>query len=115
MATLWERNYVVYGIRKLGTTARRAGHDIGRDQTGGLMRAGIEGATRTNRVKTTLSDPMFARHPDLVKRESTVTAPSRLWATDLTFVPSRAGGDSELLIYVVRNASMSEVVVSLRA
>ncbi|WP_235201320.1 IS3 family transposase [Microbacterium sp. CH12i] len=92
LVTPWKANYCVYGVRKLWKTARRAGIDIGRDQTGRLMRAaGIEGATRTKRVKTTRSDPTSARHPDLVKREFTATAPNRLWVTDLTFVPTWAG------------------------
>ena len=92
LMTLWNANYCVYGVRKLWKTARRAGIDIGRDQTGRLMRAaGIEGATRTKRVKTTRPDPMSTRHPDLVKREFTATAPNRLWVTDLTFVPTWAG------------------------
>ncbi len=39
LVTLWETNYSVYGVRKLWKAARRAGHDIGRDQTGRLMRA----------------------------------------------------------------------------
>jgi len=34
---------------------------------------------------------MAARHPDLVNREFTATAPNRLWVTDLTFVPTWAG------------------------
>ena len=50
--------------------------------------AGIEGATRSKRVKTTRADPAAARHPDLVQREFTATAPNRLWVTDLTFVPT---------------------------
>ena len=92
LVMLWNANYCVYGVRKLWKSARRAGIDIGRDQTGRLMRAaGIEGATRTKRVKTTRPDPMSARHPDLVKREFTATAPNRLWVTDLTFVPTWAG------------------------
>jgi hypothetical protein len=92
LVTLSEANYAVYGVRKLWKAARRAGHDIGRDQTGRLMRAaGIEGATRSKRVKTTRPDPLSARHPDLVKREFTATAPNRLWVTDLTFAPTWAG------------------------
>lgn len=92
LVTLWEDNYRVYGVRKLWKTARRAGIEIGRDQTGRLMRAaGIEGATRSKRVKTTRPDPTAARHPDLVKREFTATTPNRLWVTDLTFVPTWAG------------------------
>lgn len=92
LVELWNTNYCVYGVRKLWKTARRVGIDIGRDQTGRLMRvAGIEGAIRTKRVRTTRSDPTSARHPDLVKREFTATAPNRLWVTDLTFVPTWAG------------------------
>jgi len=92
LVALWEANYSVYGVRKLWKAACRAGIDIGRDQTGRLMRAaGIEGATRSKRVRTTRPDPGAARHPDLVKREFTAAAPNRLWVTDLTFVPTWAG------------------------
>ncbi len=55
---LWEDNYKVYGARKLWKAARRAGHDVGRDQVARLMRtAGIEGVRRTKRVRTTKPDP----------------------------------------------------------
>jgi len=92
LVDLWESNYRVYGVRKLWKAARRAGIMIGRDQTARLMRgAGIEGARRSKRVKTTRPDPTSSRHPDLVKREFTATAPNRLWVTDLTFVPTWAG------------------------
>jgi hypothetical protein len=36
---LWEDDYRVYGVGKLWTAARRAGHDVGRDQVARLMRA----------------------------------------------------------------------------
>ncbi|MHA0289930.1 IS3 family transposase [Mycobacterium sp. C3-094] len=89
---LWTDNYCVYGARKLWKTARRAGHDVGRDQVARLMRAaGIEGVRRGKRVRTTKPDPAAARHPDLVKRKFTATAPNQLWVTDLTFVPTWAG------------------------
>ncbi|MCT1775490.1 IS3 family transposase [Brachybacterium sp. p3-SID957] len=92
LVELWETNYRVYGVRKLWKAARRAGIVIGRDQTARLMRAaGIEGARRSKRVKTTRPDPASARHPDLVRREFTATAPNRLWVTDLTFVPTWTG------------------------
>jgi putative transposase len=92
LVKLWRDNYRVYGVRKLWKAARRNGLNIGRDQTGRLMRAArIEGATRSKRVKTTRHDPTAARHPDLVKREFAATAPNRLWVTDLTFVPTWAG------------------------
>ena len=36
LVKIWEANYRVYGARKLWKAARRAGHDIGRDQTARL-------------------------------------------------------------------------------
>ncbi|WP_155726939.1 IS3 family transposase [Mycobacterium avium] len=92
LCQLWKDNYCVYGARKLWKTARREGHDVGRDQVARLMRAaGIEGVRRGKRVRTTKPDPAAARHPDLVHRNFTATAPNQLWVTDLTFVPTWAG------------------------
>lgn len=92
LVELWEANYRVLGVRKLWKAARRAGIMIGRDQTARLMRAaGIEGARRSKRVRTTRPDPASARHPDLVQRKFTATAPNRLWVTEWAFVPTWAG------------------------
>jgi putative transposase len=89
---LWEDNYRVYGAHKLWKAARRAGYDIGRDQVVRLMRqAGIEGVRRTKKVRTTRTEPGAPRHPDLVGRDFTATAPNQLWVTDLTYVPTWAG------------------------
>jgi putative transposase len=38
LLVLFQANYSVYGARKLWIVARRAGHDVGRDQTARLMR-----------------------------------------------------------------------------
>ena len=44
LMVLWVANRKVYGAHKLWKAARRAGHDIGRDQVARLMRElGIEG------------------------------------------------------------------------
>jgi putative transposase len=90
---LWVTNRKVYGVHKLWKAARRAGHDIGRDQVARLMRAmNIEGVSRQRRkVFTTRQDPAAVRAPDLVKRIFTATAPNELWVTDLTYVPTRSG------------------------
>ncbi|MGD1110209.1 MAG: IS3 family transposase [Mycobacterium sp.] len=92
LTQLWKDNYCVYGARKLWKTARRAGHDLGRDQVARLMReAGIAGVRRGKRVRTTKPDPTAPRHPDLVGRDFTASAPNQLWVTDLTFVATWAG------------------------
>ena len=89
---IWKANYEVYGSRKLWKAARRAGIEIGRDQTARLMRkADIQGARRSKRVRTTLRDRSAGRHPDLVKRQFRAERPNQLWVTDLTFVATWAG------------------------
>ena len=90
---LWVANRKVYGAHKLWKAARRAGHDIGRDQTARLMRElGIEGVSRRRRkVFTTRPDPDAWRAPDLVNRNFTAERPDALWVTDLTYVPTRSG------------------------
>ena len=92
LTKLWSDNYEVYRSRKLWKAARRAGIDIGRDQTARLMKAGgIQGATRSKRVRTTRRDRSAGRHPDLVNRQFRASEANRLWVTDLTFVATWAG------------------------
>ena len=65
---IWKDNYQVYGSRKLWKTARRAGIDIGRDQTARLMRqAQIQGVLRSKRVRRTRRDASAGRHPDFLR------------------------------------------------
>ncbi len=93
LLVLWVANRKVYGAHKLWLAARRAGHDIGRDQVARLMRElGIVGVSRRRKkVFTTRSDPDAVRAPDLVKRAFTADRPDALWVTDLTYVPTRSG------------------------
>ena len=49
-----EDNYRVYRVRKLSKAARRAGHDVGRDQVARLMRAAAsKGCAAGEQVRTT--------------------------------------------------------------
>ena len=93
LLALWVANRKVYGAHKLWLAARRAGHEIGRDQTARLMRRlGIEGVSRRRRkVFTTRPDPDAMRAPDLVCRLFRAERPDALWVTDLTYVPTRSG------------------------
>ena len=93
LMVLWVANRKVYGAHKLWKAARRAGHNIGRDQVARLMRVmEIEGISRRRRkVFTTIADPDAVRPPDLVNRNFTAERPDALWVTDLTYVPTRTG------------------------
>jgi putative transposase len=92
LLALFTANYKVYGVRKLWVAATRAGHDIGRDQVGRLMKQlGIQGVSRRKKVRTTIRDGSATRPPDLVDRDFTADRPNRLWVTDLTYVPTWDG------------------------
>ena len=92
LLALWQANYSVYGARKLWLAARRAGHDLGRDQVARLMRElAIRGVKRSRRVRTTRRDDTAERSPDLVERDFTADRPNRLWVTDLTYVATWSG------------------------
>jgi len=92
LLALWITNRKLYGAHKLWKAARRAGHDIGRDQTARLMkRLDISGITRGRRVRTTKRDDQAQRPPDLVDRVFTADRPNRLWVVDLTYVATWSG------------------------
>jgi putative transposase len=92
LVALWQRNYSVYGRRKLWKAARRAGLDMGRDQVARLMRAhGLRGASRAVKRYTTKADPAATRAPDLVRRKFTATRPNALWVADFTYCSTWSG------------------------
>jgi putative transposase len=92
LKALWERNYSVYGRRKLTTAARKAGLDVGRDQVARLMRAqGIRGASRAKKRFTTRRDAAAVRAPDLIERDFSATAPNQKWFADLTYCSTWSG------------------------
>jgi putative transposase len=89
---LWERNYSVYGRRKLTKAAKKAGLALGRDQVARLMRAeGLRGASRAKRRFTTHSDPATVRAPDLLHRDFTAARPNEKWVADFTYCSTWSG------------------------
>jgi putative transposase len=77
----------VYGIRKVWKVLGRLGIGAGRDQVARVMRAvGLQGASRTKRVRTTRPATVDQRPADLVNRTFAAPAPNRLWVADLTSV-----------------------------
>lgn len=85
-------NYGVYGYRKMWHAMRRAGWDIGRDQTARLMRrAGLTGVRRGRKAITTIPTSTPDHRPDLVERDFTAAGPNRLWVADITYVRIPSG------------------------
>ena len=85
-------NYGVYGVRKMHAALRRAGVDIGRDQTARLMRElGLAGIRRGTIKRTTLRDDAASRPADLVNRDFQARRPDQLWVCDLTYIRTWVG------------------------
>jgi len=92
LRAIWERNYSVYGRRKLTKAVRKAGLDVGRDQVARLMRAeGIRGASRAKKRFTTHPDAAAVRAPDLVRRDFTASRPNEKWVADFTYCSTWSG------------------------
>lgn len=85
-------NYGVYGYRKMHHAMRRAGWEVGRDQTARLMKAaGLCGIRRGRKVFTTSPAGGLDRRPDLVERNFTAAGPNQLWVADITYVRIPSG------------------------
>jgi transposase InsO family protein len=85
---VWHENQEVYGVRKVWRQLRREGHAVARCTIARLMhRAGLRGAVRGRRFKTTTCpDTSSPRPPDLVTRRFAAVRPNELWVADLTYV-----------------------------
>jgi putative transposase len=92
LVELFQKNYCVYGRRKLTRAAKKKGLNVGRDQVSRLMkREGIRGASRAKKRFTTHSDKDALRAPDLVHRNFSATRPDQLWVCDFTYCSTWTG------------------------
>lgn len=85
---LHEANYLAYGSRRMWKALLRAGEQVGRSRVERLMaKHGIQGAKRRGKPwRTTTPDPGAVRHPDLVNRDFTASAPNETWFADFTYL-----------------------------
>ncbi len=87
-----QENYGVYGVRKVWWQLQREGVDVARCTVERLMaKAGLRGAVRGKKRRTTIPDGQADRAPDLVDRDFSAPAPNRLWVTDFTYVATWSG------------------------
>lgn len=92
LRTVHQKNFSVYGVKKMHHAMKRRGWQLGREQTRRLMRkAGLRGVQRGKPVFTTVSDPADQRPADLVNRQFKAPAPDRLWVADITYVRTWQG------------------------
>ena len=81
-----------YGSPRLHEAVRQAGHRVGRKRIMRLMQLeGLRGRLRRRFRSTTVSDPAAQPAANHLARRFTVTAPNRVWAADITAMPTREG------------------------
>jgi putative transposase len=87
-----QANYGVYGARKVWHQLRREGLPVARCTVERLMRqAGLTGAVRGRRIRTTVPGKDGRRARDLAGRDFQADRSDRLWVADFTYVPTWAG------------------------
>jgi putative transposase len=81
-----------YGWPRMHAELRHRGVRVSRKRVARLMRqAGLSGLLVRRRGKTTIRVPGVRPAPDLVGRDFNPTEPNRLWAADLTEIPTWEG------------------------
>jgi putative transposase len=82
-----------YGQRRLCKALQAQGYAVGRRRTRTLMQqAGVQVRRRRPwRPRTTDSQHPFPVAPNHLKRQFTVEEPNRVWASDLTYIPTQEG------------------------
>lgn len=90
---VWERNFRVYGVRKVWAQMNREGITVARCTVERLMREmGLSGVVRGRRARTTTPAEVAVDRPlDLVDRDFTAERPNQLWVSDLTYVATWRG------------------------
>jgi transposase InsO family protein len=82
----------VYGSPRLHQVLRQAGHRISRKRVIRLMRVdGLQGRRRHRFRVTTVRDPHARPASNQLDRQFAVAAPNRVWAADITAIPTREG------------------------
>ena len=86
------RSRGTYGYPRVHAELRVLGVRCSRKRVARLMRkAGLQGCVRGCRERTTTRDKRAVPAPDLVKRNFCATAPDKIWAADITYVPTQEG------------------------
>jgi putative transposase len=81
--------YPFYGSRKLSDVLRKEGHEANRKRIQRLMRLmGME--AMAPKPKTSEPHPEHVRYPYLL-RGLTISRVNQVWATDITYIPMKAG------------------------
>ncbi len=86
------RSRGTYGAPRIHAELAANGVQVGRKRVARLMKAaGLRGVSRRKYVVTTQRAQKVRPAPDLVNRNFTAAGPNRVWAADITYIPTWAG------------------------
>jgi putative transposase len=89
---VWDKNFCVYGVRKVWRQLLREETEVARCTVERLMRLlGLQGVVRGKGRRTTIGDEAADRPVDLVQRQFTAAHPNQLWVADFTYVATWSG------------------------
>lgn len=92
MRVLHQQTREAYGARRMWQLLKQEGHACGRHRVARLRRvAGMVARRRRRFVRTIQARPEKVSLPNQLNRAFTVAAKNRVWAADITYIPTRAG------------------------
>jgi putative transposase len=92
IAEIHQNSRETYGSPRIHAELHEQGVRCSAKRVARLMRqSGIQGCHRRRAVRTTQRADPVDEVADLVQRNFTASAPNRLWAADITYVPTLAG------------------------
>jgi putative transposase len=97
-----------YGRPRVHAELKEDGVQVGCKRITRLMRlAGLQGASRRKKYRTTVRNRDARPAPDLVDRNFSVSRPDQLWVADITYIPTWTGF---LFLAVVLDAFSRRIV-----
>lgn len=92
VAAVFAENKKRYGSPRVHRELRKRGRRVCRHRVARLMREQrLQARARRKSVRTTHSNPGLPTAPNLLERDFTAEAPNRVWAGDVTYLPTREG------------------------
>ena len=92
MRRLHQQTREAYGARKMWQALKREGWECGRHRIARLRRqAGLVALRRRRYVRTVQSRQELPTIPNRLNQQFRVSRKNRVWAADLTFIPTQAG------------------------
>jgi transposase InsO family protein len=92
LRAVFERARGTYGSPSVHRELRKQGHQVGRHRVARLMRDdGLRARPRRRFVHTTNSRHGHRVAPNILQRRFGPTAANRVWASDITYIPTRKG------------------------